>query len=593
MQMPAGTRLQGGKYEIVRFISSGGFGCTYEAKHAMLNKSVAIKEFFVKDFCNRDSKTNSIYIASESKVSLIEKLRGKFVAEAQALFDMHHQNIVRVTDIFEENNTAYYVMDFISGPSLAGLIGERGALPEKEAVGYIRQVADALKYVHSLNRLHLDIKPQNIMINSSGDAILIDFGVSKQYDEVSGENTSTLVGSTPGYAPIEQNGANLTIFSPASDIYALGATLYKALTGVTPPPASLIASGESLERLPETFSASVRRAVEAAMQIPRNKRPQNIDEFLALLDGDNRAAAVLLGGETVVTTTSDTVIGYNEKEVVKKETPNDPARNNGSKSLGAERRNGNPPPKKNGSSGVFLLLLLFLFIAAGAFLLINNGDGTKHDYSVKIDTVGIMEQTEENDVHVNVEKSEVDSSVAMPQAEINIVDEEIHDEVTKSPIVGYPTPVKEIDKQIKIIDENSEEEESELVAPEDMGALDDFVDVDYTEVIEEEEEEIFMAAQHPAEFPGGMQKMWEFVRNNLKYPAVSRNNGSQGRVILRFKVLEDGRIDNITIIKSSGDSFLDDEAIRVVSLMPNWIPARQNGMNVFSLFTLPINFTLQ
>ena len=588
MQMPAGTRLQGGKYEIVRFISSGGFGCTYEAKHAMLNKSVAIKEFFVKDFCNRDSTTNSIYIASESKVSLIEKLRGKFVAEAQALFDMHHQNIVRVTDIFEENNTAYYVMDFISGPSLAGLIGERGALPEKEAVGYIRQVADALKYVHSLNRLHLDIKPQNIMINSSGDAILIDFGVSKQYDEVSGENTSTLVGSTPGYAPIEQNGANLTIFSPASDIYALGATLYKALTGVTPPPASLIASGESLERLPETFSAPVRRAVEAAMQIPRNKRPQNIDEFLALLDGDNRAAAVLLGGETVVAATSDTVIGYNEKEVVKKETPNDPARNNGNKSLGAERRNGNPPPKKNGSSGVFLLLLLFLFVAAGAFLLINNGDGTKHDYSVKKDTVGIMEQTEENDVHVNVEKSEVDSSVAMPQAEINIVDEEIHDEVTKSPIVGCPTPVKKIDKQIKIIDEDWEEE----------CAVEDLVDVDcHTEVLEvveeTEEEEIFLADEQRASFPGGMQKMWEFVRNNLKYPAVSRNNGSQGRVILRFKVLEDGRIDNITIIKSLGDSFLDDEAIRVVSLMPNWIPARQNGMNVFSLFTLPINFTLQ
>lgn len=588
MQMPAGTRLQGGKYEIVRFISSGGFGCTYEAKHAMLNKSVAIKEFFVKDFCNRDSTTNSIYIASESKVSLIEKLRGKFVAEAQALFDMHHQNIVRVTDIFEENNTAYYVMDFISGPSLAGLIGERGALPEKEAVGYIRQVADALKYVHSLNRLHLDIKPQNIMINSSGDAILIDFGVSKQYDEVSGENTSTLVGSTPGYAPIEQNGANLTIFSPASDIYALGATLYKALTGVTPPPASLIASGESLERLPETFSAPVRRAVEAAMQIPRNKRPQNIDEFRALLDGDNRAAAVLLGGETVVAATSDTVIGNNEKEVVKKETPNDPARNNGSKSLGAERRNGNPPPKKNGSSGVFLLLLLFLFIAAGAFLLINNGEGTKHDYSVKKDTVGIMEQTEENDVHVNVEKSEVDSTVAMPQAEINIVDEEIHDEVTKSPIVGCPTPVKKIDKQIKIIDEDWEEE----------CAVEDLVDVDcHTEVLEvveeTEEEEIFLADEQRASFPGGMQKMWEFVRNNLKYPAVSRNNGSQGRVILRFKVLEDGRIDNITIIKSSGDSFLDDEAIRVVSLMPNWIPARQNGMNVFSLFTLPINFTLQ
>ncbi len=591
MQMPAGTRLQGGKYEIVRFISSGGFGCTYEAKHAMLNKSVAIKEFFVKDFCNRDSTTNSIYIASESKVSLIEKLRGKFVAEAQALFDMHHQNIVRVTDIFEENNTAYYVMDFISGPSLAGLIGERGALPEKEAVGYIRQVADALKYVHSLNRLHLDIKPQNIMINSSGDAILIDFGVSKQYDEVSGENTSTLVGSTPGYAPIEQNGASLTIFSPASDIYALGATLYKALTGVTPPPASLIASGESLERLPETFSAPVRRAVEAAMQIPRNKRPQNIDEFLALLDGDDRAAAVLLGGETVVAVTSDTVIGNNEKEVVKKETPNDPARNNGSKSLGAERRNGNPPPKKNGSSGVFLLLLLFLFIAAGAFLLINNGDGTKHDYSVKKDTVGIMEQTEENDVHVNVEKSEVDSSVAMPQAEINIVDEDSMLQ-TEIKIVDKEKTLPEITKNNKVAPKNTVK-----VEPQENVQVNKIPNVKIIEQIEVEEEveeeEIFVYVEQQASFPGGMQKMWEFVRNNLKYPAVSRNNGSQGRVILRFKVLEDGRIGQVIILKSSGDSFLDNEAIRVVKCMPKWTPAKLNGRSVATWYILPINFTLQ
>ena len=156
---------------------------------------------------------------------------------------------------------------------------------------------------------------------------------------------------------------------------------------------------------------------------------------------------------------------------------------------------------------------------------------------------------------------------------------------------------KEIDDKIKLIDETSDEEESELVAPEDMGATDDFVDVDYTEVIEVEEEveeeEIFVAVQQQASFPGGLQKMYDFVRDNLKYPAVSRNNNSQGTTHLRFVVRKDGRIDQVTILKSSGDAFLDQEAVRVVSLMPSWTPAQQNGRSVSSWFTLPIKFTLQ
>ena len=156
---------------------------------------------------------------------------------------------------------------------------------------------------------------------------------------------------------------------------------------------------------------------------------------------------------------------------------------------------------------------------------------------------------------------------------------------------------KEIDDKIKLIDENSEEEESELVAPEDMGALDDFVDVDYTEVIEveeeAEEEEIFMAVQVQASFPGGLKKMYEYLSDNIKYPAVSRNNGSQGTTVLRFVVQKDGRIVNIEVIKSSGDAFLDNEAIRVVGSMPKWTPAEQGGRKVACWFTLPVKFTLQ
>ncbi|MBQ3243837.1 MAG: energy transducer TonB [Bacteroidaceae bacterium] len=181
-----------------------------------------------------------------------------------------------------------------------------------------------------------------------------------------------------------------------------------------------------------------------------------------------------------------------------------------------------------------------------------------------------------------------------------ILDEEFLDEVPQRPRAGRPragrsAPVL-IDSRIILIDENSEEEESDLVAPEDMSAWDDYADVEYAEVIElegEEEEEIFWAVEQQASFPGGIQKMYEFLRDNIKYPAVSLNNNSQGTTLLRFVVQKDGRIVNINVIKSSGDVFLDNEAVRVVSSMPKWTPAKQNGRNVSSWYNLPIKFSLQ
>lgn len=283
MPLAPNTLLQSGKYKIVRFLSSGGFGCTYEGEHVMLHKRIAIKEFFVKDFCNRDENTSHVTVGTQSKVALVEKLRSKFIDEAVALSQLSHPNIVSVSDVFMENGTAYYVMDFIDGKSLHQIINERGALPEGEAISYIKDAAEALKYVHSLNRLHLDIKPGNIMVTNDGHAKLIDFGASKQYDEVDGENTSTLLGKTPGYAPIEQMSNNVKKFTPATDIYSLGATLYKLLTGVTPPDATEIFN-EGLEELPESISKSTNDAVMKAMELRVKNRPQTIDAFLEMLD---------------------------------------------------------------------------------------------------------------------------------------------------------------------------------------------------------------------------------------------------------------------------------------------------------------------
>ena len=286
MYLANNTLLQGGKYKIVGHISSGGFGNTYEGVHTMMDTRVAIKEFFPKMFCNRDENTSHITVATQSNKELVDKLRKKFIEEAKAIFKMNHPNIVKVHDIFEENDTAYYVMDYIDGKSLGDIVKQRGPLPEAEAVGYIRQVADALKYVHSLNRLHLDIKPGNVMVDATGHAMLIDFGASKHYDMESGENTSTLMGvNTKGYAPVEQSTQSFTKFSPATDIYALGATLYKMLTGITPPDANLLmAKEETLAPLPSCISKSTHNAVLKAMTLIRADRPQTIDVFLGLLD---------------------------------------------------------------------------------------------------------------------------------------------------------------------------------------------------------------------------------------------------------------------------------------------------------------------
>ncbi|MDD5781063.1 MAG: protein kinase [Bacteroidales bacterium] len=285
--LPAGTMLRGDTYRIVRFIAAGGFGCTYEAEHVMLRKRVAIKEFFMQDYCNREEHTRHVTVGTQGMHDLVDKYRRKFVDEARALSGLHHEGIVSVSDVFEENGTAYYVMDYVEGQSLAERC-KGNPLPEKAAIYYIRQVAEALIYVHDHNRLHLDVKPGNIMIEASGRTVLIDFGVSKQYDAALGENTTTLLGYSPGYAPLEQMEGDVRQFLPATDVYALGATLYFLLTGKTPPSASRRIN-EDMPPLPADISAATRQAVEQAMEIRKKDRPQSVREFVALLDAAVRA----------------------------------------------------------------------------------------------------------------------------------------------------------------------------------------------------------------------------------------------------------------------------------------------------------------
>lgn len=285
-----GTLLHGKTYRITRFLSRGGFGCTYEAEHILLGRHVALKELFVGDLSRRDAATGHVEPLDREKKALIDRIRTKFLEEARVLCNLRHPGIVNVSDLFEENGTAYYAMEFIVGQSLQEIVDRRGALPEREAAGYIRQVAEALRYVHSRHRLHLDIKPANVMVDGGGNAILIDFGVSKQYDEVNGLNTSTLMGVTPNYAPPEQVANGVGKFLPATDIYALGATLYTLLTGKIPASCVNRAFGQALDPLPGAVSEAARRAVDQAMRLDLATRTADADAFLNSLGAPRPAA---------------------------------------------------------------------------------------------------------------------------------------------------------------------------------------------------------------------------------------------------------------------------------------------------------------
>ena len=233
--------LQDGKYRILKALGQGGFGITYLAIQVRLDRKVAIKEFFMKDFCERNETTRQVTLGTAGSREKVNSCRKKFLKEAKHIAKLNHPNIIRIIDDFDENSTSYYVMEYIEGGSLENKLGTTG-LSMSDATRYILQVAETLKYIHKKNIAHLDIKPSNIMLNGNDEIVLIDFGVSKQYDFSTGEQTSVFpVAISSGYTPLEQYDPNgVKEFSPKPDIYSLGATYFKLLTGITPLKASEI-----------------------------------------------------------------------------------------------------------------------------------------------------------------------------------------------------------------------------------------------------------------------------------------------------------------------------------------------------------------
>lgn len=293
-ELNRGSKLQGGKYTIEYVLGQGGFGITYKGitESALAGNlggmtvevPIAIKEFFLKDFCVRNTESSYVSIPTTGSREQLDKYRQKFIKEARNIATLSHDNIVKVLDVFEENGTVYYAMQFLNGGSLRDLVKQNGPLPEERALKYIRQIADALGYMHQKKHIcHLDVKPGNILLDKSDNAKLIDFGISKSYDEHGNETSSTPVGLSQGYAPLEQYQNSLHDFSPVTDIYSLGATLYYLLTGETPPEAALVLE-DGLGDKPQQISTFTWQAIEAAMKPLRKERPQTTKDFIKIID---------------------------------------------------------------------------------------------------------------------------------------------------------------------------------------------------------------------------------------------------------------------------------------------------------------------
>ena len=285
LMLPPGTALMNGQYLVGKILGKpGGFGITYLGWDSQLATFVAVKEYLPRDVAGRHFDRLTVSAHTREDAEHFRYGLEQFLHEARTLAQFDHPNVVRVRSFFQENGTAYLVMDYLQGNSLHDYLSRLGGrLPEKAALDIMYPILDGLKEVHAKGFLHRDIKPQNIYITTGGRPILLDFGTARQAMGERNQGLTTIV--TPGYAPWEQyhrHGKQ----GPWTDIYACAATLYQLVTGIVPPDAAERVAQETLlpplQVNPE-LSPQFSFAIMQALTIDPATRPQNVSAFQTAL----------------------------------------------------------------------------------------------------------------------------------------------------------------------------------------------------------------------------------------------------------------------------------------------------------------------
>jgi serine/threonine protein kinase len=290
--LPLGTEMEG--YRLEDILGAGGFGITYRAVELSLDREVAIKEYLPSGIARREGGTMTVTAVSDVAEEDYQWGLDRFRQEAKVLVTFRHPNIVPVLRFFEANNTAYLVMEYQHGESLGQILQRDTRLTEADILELVHPVLEGLSAVHRAGFLHRDIKPDNIFIRQDGTPLLIDFGSARQ---ALGQHSKSLTAIiSEGYAPYEQyqTGGDQ---GPASDIYALGAVMYRCVTGYKPPDApSRVTSlmqekDDPMEAASKTgrkgYSHELLHAIDTALAVFERERPQSVDEFRDLLPQGN------------------------------------------------------------------------------------------------------------------------------------------------------------------------------------------------------------------------------------------------------------------------------------------------------------------
>ena len=280
-----GTRL--GEFEFQHVLGHGGFGVTYLGWDTVLQSNVAIKEYMPAHIAIRGGDLTILPKTREDEQDYRWGL-DRFLDEARMLARFDHPGIVRVRRFFEAHGTAYIVMEHLEGQTLYALYKSKKVLSESQLRSVVTPILDALEQIHAAEFLHRDIKPGNIMFRADGMPTLIDFGAARTSVAMRSQTMTAIV--TPGYSPIEQYSTSKNVKQgPWTDIYSVGAVLYRGITGTVPDDATARVMDDGLVPAAQAkagkFSKTFTDAVDWALQLRSDDRPQSVQEWRGLLEG--------------------------------------------------------------------------------------------------------------------------------------------------------------------------------------------------------------------------------------------------------------------------------------------------------------------
>ena len=295
--LPAGTSLSGDQFTITESLSAGGFGITYKAKDNVLGRTIVVKECFPEDVCLRQGKT--VKAVNDTQGKQFRSIVNMFMREAQSLAQLRHPNIVGVHRAFEENETAYMVLDLIDGPDLLDLLEkDPNQLSPDRVKAILLPLLDAIEEVHDIDLLHRDISPDNIIVEKNGTPVLIDFGAARGDASRRTRAVSSLLVVKDGYSPQEFYVPG-SVQTPSSDLYALGATFYHVISGKAPHNSQarmMEIAGQNddpcqpLEGRIEGYDPEFLRAIDMTMRIHPDERLQSARQWREMITKDETEA---------------------------------------------------------------------------------------------------------------------------------------------------------------------------------------------------------------------------------------------------------------------------------------------------------------